>query len=50
MWGTVVLEEQWPVLGRHEQAAGWLQVWSDLSRAPRTIAAYAWAWAWPSTW
>lgn len=39
--GTVVLEEKWPVLGRHERAAGWLQVWSDLGRAPRTIDAYA---------
>lgn len=39
--GTVVLDEKWPVLGRHEQAAGWLQVWSDLGRAPRTIDAYA---------
>ena len=39
--GTVVLEEKWPVLGRHEQAAGWLQVWTDLGRAPRTIDAYA---------
>ncbi|MFJ5104867.1 tyrosine-type recombinase/integrase [Streptomyces sp. NPDC088554] len=41
MLGTVVLEEKWPVLGRHERAAGWLQVWSDLGRAPRTIDAYA---------
>lgn len=39
--GTVVLEEKWPVLGRHERAAGWLQVWTDLGRAPRTIDAYA---------
>ncbi|MED7826129.1 tyrosine-type recombinase/integrase [Streptomyces chiangmaiensis] len=38
----MVLDEKWPVLGRHEQAAGWwLQVWSDLGRAPRTIDAYA---------
>jgi integrase/recombinase XerD len=39
--GTVVLEEKWPVLARHERAAGWLQVWTDLGRAPRTIDAYA---------
>ncbi|MFJ1548098.1 tyrosine-type recombinase/integrase [Streptomyces sp. NPDC088246] len=39
--GTVVLAEKWPVLGRHERAAGWLQVWADLERAPRTIDAYA---------
>jgi site-specific recombinase XerD len=37
----VVLEEKWPVLGRHELAAQWLQVWADLGRAPRTIDAYA---------
>jgi hypothetical protein len=39
--GTAVLEEKWPVLGRHEQAAVWLHVWADLGRAPRTIDAYA---------
>ena len=39
--GTVVLEEKWPVLGRHERAAGWLRMWADLGRAPRTIDAYA---------
>jgi integrase/recombinase XerD len=39
--GTVVLREKWPVLGRHEQAAVWLQVWTDPGRAPRTIDAYA---------
>ena len=39
--GTVVLEEKWPVLGRHERAAEWLQVWTNLGRAPRTIDAYA---------
>ncbi|WTF17792.1 site-specific integrase [Streptomyces sp. NBC_00566] len=33
--------EKWPVLGRHEQAAAWLTIWSDLGRAPRTIGAYA---------
>lgn len=27
--------------GRHERAAEWLQVWTDLGRAPRTIDAYA---------
>ncbi|WP_208961657.1 hypothetical protein [Rhodococcus sp. ZPP] len=37
---TVVLEEKWPVRGRHEHAAGWLRVWVDLGRAPRTIDAY----------
>ncbi|MEU1631028.1 site-specific integrase [Streptomyces sp. NPDC020096] len=37
----MVLEEKWPVLGRHERAAEWLQVWTDLGRAPRTIDAYA---------
>lgn len=41
MTGTVVLIERWPVLGRHEWAAQWLQVWLDLGRAPRTIDAYA---------
>jgi integrase/recombinase XerD len=39
--GTVVLDEKWPVLGRHGQAAGWLRIWTDLGRAPRTIDAYA---------
>jgi site-specific recombinase XerD len=39
--GTVLLREKWPVLGRHEQAAVWLQIWTDLGRAPRTIDAYA---------
>ncbi|MGW3956382.1 tyrosine-type recombinase/integrase [Streptomyces sp. NPDC004752] len=38
---STVLEEKWPVFGRHEQAAEWLQVWTDLGRAPRTIDAYA---------
>lgn len=37
----MVLREKWPVLGRHEQAAVWLQIWTDLGRAPRTIDAYA---------
>ncbi|MER7877647.1 hypothetical protein ABTY63_29575 [Streptomyces solisilvae] len=36
-----VLERKWPVLGRHERAAEWLQVWTDLGREPRTIDAYA---------
>ncbi|MEY9997393.1 integrase/recombinase XerD [Streptomyces sp. V4I8] len=35
------IEKKWPVLGRHEQAEGWLLVWVDLGRAPRTIDAYA---------
>jgi hypothetical protein len=39
--GTVVLREKWPVIGRYEHAATWLQVWADLGRAPRTIDAYA---------
>jgi site-specific recombinase XerD len=38
---AVVLEEKWPVLARHEQAAVWLKIWTDLGRAPRTIDAYA---------
>jgi hypothetical protein len=37
----VIIEEKWPVLGRHERAAEWLRMWSDLGRAPRTIDAYA---------
>ena len=37
---TGVLCEKWPVLGRCERAAEWLQIWSDLGRAPRTIDAY----------
>jgi len=37
----VVIEEKWPVLGRHERAAEWLRIWTDLGRAPRTIDAYA---------
>jgi hypothetical protein len=36
-----VLEDKWPVLGRHDQAVSWLRIWSDLGRAPRTIDAYA---------
>ena len=37
----VILEEKWPVLGRHERAVEWLRIWTDLGRAPRTIDAYA---------
>jgi hypothetical protein len=37
----VNLEEKWPVLGRHERAAEWLSIWTNLGRAPRTIDAYA---------
>lgn len=37
----MVLEEKWPVLGRHVQAAGWLPVWTDLGRARRAIDACA---------
>lgn len=29
------------MLGRHDAAAGWLRIWTDLGRAPRTIDAYA---------
>jgi integrase/recombinase XerD len=36
-----LLQDRWPVLGRHEQAAGWLRIWADIGRAPRTIDAYA---------
>jgi site-specific recombinase XerD len=35
-----VLEEKWPILGRHEYAARWLRMWADLGRASRTIDAY----------
>jgi integrase/recombinase XerD len=35
-----VLEDKWPILGRHEHAARWLRMWADLGRAPRTIDAY----------
>ena len=35
------IEEKWPVLGRHERAAEWLTIWTNLGRAPRTIDAYA---------
>ena len=35
-----VLEEKWPILGRHEHAARWLRMWADLGRASRTIDAY----------
>jgi integrase/recombinase XerD len=38
---SVILDETWPVLGRHERASEWLQIWSNLGRAPRTIDAYA---------
>ena len=37
----MVPEEKWPVLVRHERAAEWLRVWTDLGRAARTIDAYA---------
>lgn len=29
------------MLGRHERAAEWLQIWADLGRAPRTMDAHA---------
>lgn len=38
---VVIVEEKWPVLGRHPRAAEWLQVWTNMGRAPRTIDAYA---------
>jgi len=38
---VVEFGERWPVLGRHEVACGWLRIWADLGRAPRTIDAYA---------
>ncbi|MGO9103677.1 tyrosine-type recombinase/integrase [Mycobacterium sp.] len=38
---SVILDEKWPVLRRHERAREWLQIWVDLGRAPRTIDAYA---------
>jgi hypothetical protein len=37
----VVIEEKWPVLGRHERAVEWLRIWTELGRVPRTIDAYA---------
>ena len=37
----VEISEKWPVLGRHELASGWLRIWTDLGRAPRTIDACA---------
>src|SRR5664279_5409677 len=38
---SMILKKKWPVLGRHERAAEWLGIWTDLGRAPRTIDAYA---------
>src|SRR5690348_7175144 len=38
---TVALVEKWPVLARHDRAMEWLQIWTDLGRAPRTMDAYA---------
>ena len=38
---VVEFAEKWPVLGRNELASGWLRIWADLGRAPRTIDAYA---------
>ncbi len=35
------MKEKWPVLGRHERAAEWLEIWTNLGRSPRTIDAYA---------
>jgi integrase len=28
----MIMEEKWPVLVRHERAAEWLRVWTDLGR------------------
>ncbi|WP_435271418.1 hypothetical protein [Streptomyces sp. 1222.5] len=41
MGSALVPEEKWPVLGRHEWAAEWRRVWTDLGRAPRMIDADA---------
>ncbi|MDH6217676.1 hypothetical protein [Streptomyces pseudovenezuelae] len=41
MSSTPMLMAKWPVLGRHEHAAAWLQVWEDRGRAPRTLDVYA---------
>lgn len=38
---SVILEEKWPVLGRHALGAEWLRIWTNMGRAPRTIDAYA---------
>lgn len=38
---TMKVLEKWPVIGRHDRAAEWLRIWTDLGRAPRTIDAYA---------
>jgi integrase/recombinase XerD len=35
------VEAKWAVLTRHDRAREWLQIWTDLGRAPRTIDAYA---------
>src|SRR6202171_1828441 len=35
------LVEKWPVLARHDRAMEWLQIWTDLGRAPRTMDAYS---------
>ena len=35
------LSGKWPVLGRRERAAEWLDIWADLGRALRTIDTYA---------
>ena len=29
------------MLGRHDRAAEWLRIWTNLGRSPRTIDAYA---------
>ena len=41
MSAVIPMLEKWPILERHELATEWLQVWTDLGRAPRTIDAYA---------
>jgi integrase/recombinase XerD len=44
-WGDflerAVSRARWLALTRHARAVEWLQVWSDLGRAPRTIDAYS---------
>src|SRR5258708_21684053 len=39
--GRSSLLARWPVLDRHPHARSWLEAWSDLGRARRTIDAYA---------
>lgn len=44
MIGTVVLENRWPMLGRHARAAGWLRLRADLGRgSPNDRRLHEWA-------